>query len=154
VTVRIAIPVLSVGAYFASLAAPSEYQGWLGIHLFLMGLLYFWGLPMTLSWWANVLYVIALRYYCRRDQVLAMKWAVAATGLATTWVWLNPREIHAPAFLLWSGAMATLAAGSLVLVKWPHQSRCGGTGVAVPPHSLSVQTGHGTYRTSGAGFGS
>jgi hypothetical protein len=85
--------------------------------MFLAGLLYFWALHLTFSWWANVLYFIALCYYCRGDKVLAAKWALVATCLAMSWALLNPREMNAPAFQLWSGSMATLAAGSLMLAR-------------------------------------
>jgi hypothetical protein len=109
--------VLSVGAYLASLAAPGESQGWLGIHLFLAGLLFIWAMHLTFSWWANVLFVIALGYYCRGNWALAAKWALGATGLAMSAALLGLRIIYAPAFQLWTGSMATLAAGSLALAR-------------------------------------
>jgi hypothetical protein len=109
--------VLSLGAYLGSLAAPSDYKGWLGIHWFLAGLLCIWAIHVTFAWWANVLYWIALGYYCRGDQSLAAKWALAAAGLAMSWALLNTSAIRSPAFSLWSGSMAVLGAGSLVLVK-------------------------------------
>jgi hypothetical protein len=118
VAVRIAIPVLSVGAYLGSLAAPSDYPGWLGIHQFLAGLLFFWALHVTFAWWANVLYWIALGYYCRGDPALATRWALAATGLAMSWALFNRSAITAPAFQLWSGSLAVLGAGSLGLAGW------------------------------------
>ena len=118
VAVRVAIPVLSVGIYLASFAAPSDYPGWRGFQLFLAGLLFSWAIHLTFSWWANVLYVIALGYYCRGDQALAARWALVATGLAMSWGLLDPSEFNAPAFPLWSGSMASLAVGSLALTKW------------------------------------
>ena len=118
VAVRVAIPVLSVGIYLASFAAPSDYPGWRGFQLFLAGLLFSWAIHLTFSWWANVLYVIALGYYCRGDQALAARWALVATGLAMSWGVLNPSEFNAPAYPLWSGSMATLAVGSLALARW------------------------------------
>ena len=121
VALRVAIPVLSVGVYLASFAAPSDYPGWRGFQLFLAGLLFSWAIHLTFSWWANVLYVIALGYYCRGDQALAARWALVATGLAMSWGVLNPSEFNAPAYPLWSGSMATLAVGSLALARWLHQ---------------------------------
>jgi hypothetical protein len=120
--VRVAIPVLSIGAYLASLAAPGGSQGWLGIHLFLAGLLFFWAFHLTFSWWANVLYLIALGYYCRGNWALAAKWALVATGLALSAALLDLSIINAPAFQLWTGSMAALAAGSLALATWLQES--------------------------------
>jgi hypothetical protein len=54
VAASVAIPVLSVGTYLAALAAPGGSQGWLEIHLLLAGLLFFWAIHLTFSWWANV----------------------------------------------------------------------------------------------------
>jgi hypothetical protein len=121
VAVRVAVPVLSVGAYLASLAAPGESKGWLGIHLFLAGLLCVWAIHLTFSWWANVLFVIALGYYCRGNWALAANWALGATGLAISAALLGLDIIYAPAFQLWTGSMATLAAGSLALTRLLHQ---------------------------------
>jgi hypothetical protein len=126
VAVRVAIPVLSVGVYLASFAAPSDYYpGWRGFHLFLAGLLCCWAIHLTFSWWANVLYAIALGYYFRGDQALAARWALVATGLAMSWGLFDPSEFNAPAFPLWSGSMATLATGSLALARWLRQKSGG-----------------------------
>jgi hypothetical protein len=118
VAIRVAIPVLSVGVYLGSFAAPSDfYPGWRGFQLFLAGLLCCWAIHLTFSWWANVLYVIALGYYCRGDQALAARWALVASGLAMSWGVLNPSEFNAPAYPLWSGSIAALAVGSLAIAR-------------------------------------
>jgi hypothetical protein len=121
VAVRVAIPVLSVVIYLASLAAPGGYQGWLGFHLFLAGLLFSWAIHLTFSWWANVLFAIALGYYCRGVWALAANWALVATALAMSGALVDAHIINAPAFQLWAGSMATLAVGSLALARWPQQ---------------------------------
>jgi hypothetical protein len=86
--------------------------------MFLAGLLYFWAFHLTFSWWANLFYLIALGYYCRGNWALAATWALVATGLAMSWALLDPVAINAPAFQLWTGSMAALAAGSLALARW------------------------------------
>jgi hypothetical protein len=85
--------------------------------MFLAGLLCLWAVHMTFAWWANVLYLLALRYYCRGDDQMAARRALTATGLALSWTLLTPHEINSPAFLLWSGSMAILAIGSLGLAR-------------------------------------
>jgi hypothetical protein len=85
--------------------------------MFLAGLLCFWAVHLTFSWWANVLYLLALCHYCRRHEELAARWALAATGLALSWTLYNPHETTAPAFQLWTGSMAILAIGSLGLAR-------------------------------------
>jgi hypothetical protein len=117
VAVRVAIPVLSVGIYLASLAAPGGYQGWIGFHYFLAGLLFAWAVHLTFSWWANVLFLVALGYYCHGVWALAAKWALVATALAMSGALVDARIINAPAFQLWTGSMAILAAGSMALAR-------------------------------------
>jgi hypothetical protein len=117
VAVRVAIPVVSVATYLASLAAPGGFERWRGIHLFLAGLLSFWAMHITFSWWANVLYVIALGYYCRGDWPLAARWALGATGLAMSAALLRLSIMSIPAFQLWTASMATLVAGLLALCR-------------------------------------
>jgi hypothetical protein len=86
--------------------------------MLLAGLLYFWAFHLTFSWWANVFYLIALGYYCRGNWALAATWALVATGLAMSWSLLDPVATNAPAFQLWTGSMAALAAGSVALARW------------------------------------
>jgi hypothetical protein len=123
VAVRVAIPVLTVGVYLCSLAAPTDNAGWLGIHLFLIGLLFCWALHLMFSWWANVFYWIALGYYCRGNWPLAAKWGMVATGLAMSALFLAGMRIKSPAFQLWTASMAMLAAGSLAIARWPGRHR-------------------------------
>jgi hypothetical protein len=109
---------LSLAMYGVAFAAPYD-QGWSGWQIFLVGLLYCWVVHLTFAWWSNVVYWVAVVYFCRGQWSGAARSGLFATALGSAWALWHPRQLFASsAFLLWIGSMAVLGAGSLVLAKW------------------------------------
>ena len=128
VALRLSVLALSLGLYLGAFAAPTDSQGWRGFHLFLAGLLLHWAPWLTFSWWSNVAYWAALRYYGRGEHAPAAVWGLSAAGLGAAFAVLDPRAVGAPAFLLWVGSMAALGLGALGLARREGAPGLGGPG--------------------------
>jgi hypothetical protein len=105
---------LSVALYVAAFAVPYDIQSY-GFGIFLIGLIWCWAVNLTYSWWANVLYWVALVYFCRGQWPRAAIWGLLAMALGGAFALEEPRTVWAPAFLVWVASMAVLGGGSFGL---------------------------------------
>jgi hypothetical protein len=108
------ILMLSVGMYLSAFAAPFDGSS-KGLAAFWCGLVFCLVVPYTTPWWANVLYWVALGYFCRKRWSAASKWGLSATALGGAFIFLNASVADALAFQLWVGSMALLGFGALRL---------------------------------------
>src|SRR5260370_20465708 len=120
VSLRMLILALSLGMYVGAFAAPYEPNGWFknGCQMFLAGLLYFWAIWISFSWWSNVFYWAALVYLFRREWLPAAWWGLLATALAGAWAVVGDHAIGWPGFQPWFGSVGLGTLGALCLLPW------------------------------------
>src|SRR5262245_33624358 len=92
-SLRFVVSLISVGLYLGSMVAPYDGPSSYGFGLFFVGLVFCWMVHATFAWWANVLFVVALGYFCAGRWSAAAKWGWSATALALTWLLLKPEAI-------------------------------------------------------------
>jgi hypothetical protein len=121
---RRSILVLSVGQYLVAFGSTYDESN-SGVSVFVAGLFWCWLITATFSWWANVLYWIALRYYIRGELLAAAIVGLLAAALGSTWAYLDSHASEALAFRLWIGAMVVLGVGSMGLSAWRGRNTTG-----------------------------
>ena len=111
----VCVVAISLTVYAIAMALPidsgRDFGG--GAQLFVVGLAWCWFLPVAYSWWANVLYWVALSHMLRGRWKRAAIWSQAATLLATAFLLPGREFIGEPVFWVWVGAMAILNGGAL-----------------------------------------